>query len=104
MQIEITSRLDETPSALRDYITKELLGLERFGEEFEGGEMFLSLEGAEVQCEGLLRRHRGEALVASDRHDDIRVAVDNVVAKLGRQILKSKEKPAAKARRRRSAD
>ena len=104
MQIEITSRLDETPPALREYISQHLLDLERFGEEFVGGEMMLSMEGAEVHCEAIIRRHRGEPIVAHDRHADPRTAVDSVVAKLGRQILKSKEKPAAKARRRRSAD
>lgn len=104
MQIEITSRLSETPSALREYISQHLQDLQRFGEDFEGGEMMLNTEGPDFHCEGILRRHRGDALVASDSHADLRTAVDNVVAKLGRQILKSKEKPAAKARRRRSAD
>ncbi|MDA0666646.1 MAG: ribosome-associated translation inhibitor RaiA [Planctomycetota bacterium] len=104
MNIEITFRHIELPKALREYAAKQLERLERFGEEFVKGEFVFIQEAGEVACEAILHRHQGEPFVAHDRAPEGRTAVDNVVDKLNRQILKFKEKHSAQARRNRAAE
>ena len=104
MNIEITLRHVELPKALREYAAEQLERLERFGEEFEKGEIVFVQEAGEVACEAILHRHKGEPFVAHDRAPEGRAAVHSVVDKLNRQILKFKEKHSAKARRHRAAE
>jgi ribosomal subunit interface protein len=99
MNIEITCRHDSFPKALLDYVQKQLTHLERFGEEFEKGEVVFDHDGADITCDVVVQRRRGEPIVAHDRASDGRSAVDSVVGKLERQFLKSKEKQSAKDRR-----
>lgn len=99
MNIEITLRSDSLSPALRAYAEEQMATLERFGEEFEGGELVFDQVSATVHCEAILRRKRGEPFIAKDSADDARVALDNVVDKLKAQYVKFKEKHSAKARR-----
>ena len=99
MNIEITFRSESLPPALRAYAEEQMAGMERFGEEFEGGELVFDQVNATVHCEAILRRKRGEPFVAKDSSEDARVALDNVVDKLKTQYLKFKEKHSVKARR-----
>lgn len=104
MNIEVTYRSDSIPQALREYAGKQIEKLERFGETFEKGEVVFKQEANEISCEGLLHRQKGEPFVAHDSAADGRSAIDSVVDKLERQILKDKEKHSAKARRHRAAE
>jgi len=104
MNIEVTFRSDSLPHALREYAGKQLQKLERFGEEFEKGEVVFVEEAGEVACEAILHRRKGEPLVAHDRAPEGRSAVDSVVDKLERQFIKYKEKHSAKTRRHRAAE
>lgn len=104
MNIEVTFRHDSLPKALREYAGTQLEKLERFGETFEKGEMVFVQEAHDIACEGILHRQKGEPFVAHTSAADGRSAVDIVVDKLERQILKDKEKHSAKARRHRAAE
>jgi putative sigma-54 modulation protein len=104
MKNEIIFRHDDLPKALREYAAEQLEKLERFGEEFERGEFVFVQEAGEVACEAILHRHKGEPFVAHNRAPDGRTAVDSVVDKLVRQILKFKEKHSAKVRPPRAAE
>lgn len=99
MKIEVVFRHDGLSPALREYAQAQLEAIERYGEEFEGGEVVFDQAGAEVHCEAILRRRRGEAFVASDSATDARAAFDGAVAKLQKQFLKFKDKHSVKARR-----
>ena len=99
MKIEITFRSDSLPAALRTYAEEQMAAMERFGEEFEGGELVFDQVSATYHCEAILRRRRGEPFIAKDSADDARVALDRVVDKLKTQYLKFKEKHSVKARR-----
>ncbi|MHC4824658.1 MAG: ribosome hibernation-promoting factor, HPF/YfiA family [Planctomycetota bacterium] len=104
MNIEVTFRHVSLPQALREYAGKQLEKLERYGEEFEKGEIVFVQEAGEIACEAILHRRKGEPLVAHDRAPEGRSVVDSVVAKLERQFLKYKEKHSAKTRRHRAAE
>ena len=99
MKIETTCRHESFPSALLDYAEKQLNHIERFGEEFEKGEVVFDHEGKDVRCDVIVHRKRGEPLVAHDLAPDGRSALDSVVHKIERQFLKSKEKQTTKDQR-----
>jgi len=99
MKIEITFRSDSLSPALRAYAEEQMASIERYGEEFEGGELVFDQTNATVHCEAILRRRRGEAFIAKDSADDAKVALDGVMGKLEKQYLKFKEKHSVKARR-----
>ena len=104
MKIEITFRSDGFSPALRVYAEEQLSGLERYGEEFEGGEVVFDHSHSTVECEAILRRRRGEPFIAKDTAEDARVALDGVIAKLEKQYLKFKDMHSGKARRHRAGD
>lgn len=103
MKIEITSRSEELPAALRGYAEERLTALERLGETFRLGEVYLARENDLTVCEMLLHRHRGEPFVARGAAKEARMAVDEAVEKLERQYLRFKEMHSAKGRRHRAA-
>ena len=104
MKYEIVYRHEDMSSALRSYTQERLDGIERFGEEFEEGEVIFETVHGRVSCEAILRRRKGEPFIASDTMDDARQALDSVIGKLERQFLKFKDKHSAKARRHRAND
>ncbi len=104
MNIEITSRCDSIPQALKSYAESKLARVERFGEEFEKSEIILSQEHDEMQCEIILHRHRGEPFVANSSSREGRTAVDETASKIEKQLLRFKEKHSHKGRRHRASD
>ena len=101
MNVEITSRGDGIPSALREYAKTRLAGMERLGEEFERGQVILSTEREEMICEVILHRHRGDPFVAQERAREGRACVDGAAAKLEKQFVRFKEKHSHKGKRHR---
>ncbi|MBC8369810.1 MAG: ribosome-associated translation inhibitor RaiA [Planctomycetes bacterium] len=99
MKITITCRHSDFSQKLQDHTATHVEGLERFGEHFENGEIVFDKEHGKVTCELILHRHAGEPFVANDSCDDGRTAIDNVVDKVKRQIIKYKETHSAKTRR-----
>lgn len=104
MLIEVVFRSDELSPALREYAATRIEGIERYGEEFEKGEVVFDVTHAVVHCEAILRRRRGEPFVAKDSATDARAALDGAIDKLQKQFLKFKEKHSAKARRHKAND
>jgi|MDSW01.1.fsa_nt_gb ribosomal subunit interface protein len=99
MKIRITCRHSNFPEKLQEHTRSHVQALERFGEHFESGEIVFDRAHGQVICELILHRHSGEPIVASDECSDGRTAIDNVVDKVRRQIIKYKETHSAKARR-----
>lgn len=99
MKITITCRHSDFPQRLQEHTAQHVTNLERFGEHFENGEIVFDKEHGKVTCELILRRHSGEPFVAQDSCDDGRTAIDNVVDKVKRQIIKYKETHSSKSRR-----
>ena len=103
MNIEITSRSPGIPDALREYGESRLSGIERFGEQFEKGEIFLTQEHDDLVCEVVLHRQRGEALTARAEAKDGKAAVDTATERLERQFVRFKEMHSHKGRRQRAS-
>ena len=101
MQIEVTSRSPSIPALMRSLAETRLAGVERFGEDFEKGEVILSYEHEEFICELILHRHRGEPIVATETCREGRAAIDGAASKLERQFLRFKETHSHKGRRKR---
>jgi len=99
MKIRITCRHSNFPEKLQKHTASHVQSLERFGEHFESGEIIFDRAHGQVTCELILHRHSGDPFVASDECEDGRTAIDNVVDKVRRQIIKYKEIHSAKARR-----
>ncbi len=99
MRISITCRHSDFPAKLQEHTKQHVQSLERFGEHFEQGEIVFDKESGSVTCELILHRHSGEPFVAKDMCKDGRTAIDNVVDKVKRQIIKYKETHSAKTRR-----
>ncbi|MDP6850808.1 MAG: ribosome-associated translation inhibitor RaiA [Planctomycetota bacterium] len=104
MNIEVTSRCDTIPSALREYAQERLAGIERLGEEFEKSEIIFQKEHDEFICEVILHRHRGEPFIATSQDREGRSAVDDAANKLEKQFIRFKEKHSHKGRRRRAGE
>ena len=92
MNIEVTSRHQDIPDALRTYASERISNVERFGEEFQRSEVVFDHHANTVECEVILHRVKGTPIVATDSAEDGRSAVDGVASKLERQFLKLKEK------------
>jgi ribosomal subunit interface protein len=103
MEISITCRHSDFPQKLQDHTATHVQSLERFGEHFKSGEIIFDSEHGQTTCELILRRHSGDPFVAKDSCDDGRTAIDNVVDKVKRQILKYKETHSSKTRRHQEA-
>ncbi|MBO45549.1 MAG: ribosomal subunit interface protein [Planctomycetes bacterium] len=104
MHIEVTSRCDSIPTALREYAQDRLAGVERLGEEFEKSEIIFQKEHDELICEVILHRHRGEPFVATGKAREGRSAVDGAASKLEKQFIRFKEKHSHKGRRHRAEE
>lgn len=103
MNIEITTRSQDIPQALRHYSEERLAGVERLGEEFDHAEIVFSSESDETVCEVILHRHRGDPLIATGRSRESRAAVDAATSRLERQFVRFKEKHNHKGKRQRAS-
>ena len=104
MNIEITSRCESIPPAMKSYAKAKFAGVERLGGEFKKSEIILSQEKDELVCEVILHRHHGDPFVAHSKSREGRQAVDGAATKLEKQFLRFKEKHSHKGRRHRASD
>ena len=84
---------------LRDYAQERVQHVEKYGEKFEKSEIILDVQHGETLCEIVLHPHRGSSLIAHNKAQDGRSAIDGAVVKLERQFLKNKEKKSAARRK-----
>lgn len=91
MQINLTGHhLDITP-ALRDYVSEKFGKLERHFDHINNVHVIMSVEKLVQKVEAKLNVNGGE-IFADSHHDDMYAAIDSLLDKLDRQIIRHKEK------------
>lgn len=91
MQINITGHHVELTDALNDYVRTKFDRLERHFDNITNAQVTLSVEKQRQKSEANIHLAGGEVFAANE-HDDMYAAIDGMVDKLDRQIIKHKEK------------
>ena len=95
MQINLSGHHIELTDALRDYVTSKFARLERHFEHINNVQVILTVEKLKQIAEAKLNVNGGE-LFANSEDESMYAAIDALVDKLDRQIVKHKEKLANK--------
>lgn len=93
MHNAITGRHLEITPALKDYINTKLARLERHHEPPTSSQVILSVENIDHKAEAIMQL-RGETVYAEASESDMYAAIDVLVDRLDRQLLKHKERRA----------
>jgi putative sigma-54 modulation protein len=91
MQLNLTGRHVEITDSLRDYVTNKFAKLERHFDHINNVHVILDIEELSQKAEATMHVNGGE-LFASTAHEDMYAAIDGLVDKLDRQVIKHKEK------------
>ena len=95
MQINLSGHHVEVTDALRDYVTSKFSRLERHFEHINNVQVILTVEKLKQIAEAKLNVNGGE-IFANAQDDSMYAAIDALMDKLDRQIIKYKEKLASK--------
>lgn len=91
MQINLTGRHVEITTALRDYVNGKFAKLERHFDHINNVHVILDVEKLVQKAEANLHINGGE-IFATSQHQDMYAAIDSLIDKLDRQVIKHKEK------------
>ena len=91
MQIQITGHHVEVTDALKDYVHDKFKRLERHFDNLVDSHVILSVEKLRQKAEANLLIS-GNRLHAETTNEDMYAAIDGMVDKLDRQLVKHKEK------------
>lgn len=91
MQVNISGHQLEVTDALRDYVIEKFGRLERHFDKITNVQVVMQVEKLKQQIDATLHVAGGE-VVASAEHEDMYAAIDLLVDKLDRQLIKHKEK------------
>lgn len=91
MQINLTGHHIELTSSLRDYVTSKFAKLERHFDHINNVYVVLNVEKLKHIAESTLHMN-GSEIHASSENNDMYAAIDSLVDKLDRQVLKYKGK------------
>ena len=91
MQVNITGLHLEITDALRDYVEEKFDRLERHFDRIIAVQVILQVEKLKQKAEAALHV-AGREVVANAEHGDMYAAIDMLVDKLDRQLIKHKEK------------
>ncbi|PSJ40139.1 ribosome hibernation promoting factor [Zobellella taiwanensis] len=91
MQINLTGHHVEITDSLRDYVNSKFSKLERHFDHITNAHVILNVEKMQQIAEAKLNVSGGEVF-ANSQHEDMYAAIDSLVDKLDRQIIKHKEK------------
>jgi len=91
MQLNLTGRHVEITDSLRDYVNTKFAKLERHFDHINNVHVILDVEKLSQKAEATLHVNGGE-LFASTQHQDMYAAIDSLIDKLDRQVIKHKEK------------
>ncbi|AIY64062.1 MULTISPECIES: ribosome hibernation promoting factor [Pseudoalteromonas] len=91
MQLNLTGRHVEITDSLRDYVTNKFAKLERHFDHINNVHVILDVEKLSQKAEATMHVNGGE-LFASEAQQDMYAAIDGLVDKLDRQVIKHKEK------------
>ena len=91
MQISITGHHVEVTEALKAYVEEKIGKLKRHFDNVVDIHVILTVEKLEQKAEATVQVS-GAKLYAEDTQEDMYAAIDNMVDKLDRQVVKHKEK------------
>lgn len=91
MQINLTGHHIEITDALRDYVDTKFEKLERHFDHITNVHVILNVEKLNQKAEATVHLNGGE-LFANAEHQDMYAAIDGLISKLDRQVIKHKEK------------
>lgn len=91
MQINLTGRHVEITNAMREYVANKFNRLERHFDNINNVYVILSVEKLAQKAEATLHVNGGE-IYAESEHQDMYAAIDGLIDKLDRQVIKHKEK------------
>ncbi len=91
MQLSVTGHHIELTDALRDYVKEKIQRIERHFDHVTNVHVILSVERHQQKAEATVHVS-GADVFAYDVKDDMYAAIDGLVDKLDRQIIKHKEK------------
>ena len=91
MQVSVTGHHVEVTDSLRNHVEEKIGKLKRHFDNVTDVHVILTVEKLEQKAEATVQVS-GAKLFADDVREDMYQAIDNMVDKLDRQIIKHKEK------------
>ena len=91
MQINLSGHHIEITDPLRDFVNSKFAKLERHFEQINNVQVILAVEKLNQIAEAKLNVNGGE-IFANSQQADMYAAIDTLIDKLDRQIIKHKEK------------
>ena len=91
MQINLTGHHVDITDSLRDYVETKFTKLERHFEHINNVHVILNVEKLKQKAEATLHLSGTEVFATSER-TDMYAAIDALIDKLDRQVIKHKEK------------
>jgi len=91
MQINLTGHHVEITESLRNYVNTKFEKLERHFDHITNVHVILNIEKLKQKAEATLHLQGGEVF-ANSQHTDMYAAIDGLIDKLDRQVIKHKEK------------
>jgi len=91
MQINLTGHHVEITDSLRNYVDIKFEKLERHFDHINNVHVILNVEKINQKAEATLHLNGGEVFATSE-HSDMYAAIDGLIDKLDRQVIKHKEK------------
>ena len=91
MQLNLTGHHVEITDALREYVQKKLERVERHFDKVSNTHVILSVESLRHKAEATVNMS-GNNIFAESTEDDMYAAIDTLIDKLDRQVLKHKGK------------
>ena len=100
MQLSVSGHHIDVTDALKDYVASKIDRLERHYDHITNVHVVLSVEKLVHRAEATVHTS-GAELFADSNSDDLYAAIDSLVDKLDRQIVKHKEKTIGRHQRNR---
>ncbi len=91
MQISITGHHVDVTEALKNYVTEKMQRIERHFDKIVNVHVVLAVEKLVQKAEATVQVN-GASLFALEESEDLYAAIDGMVDKLDRQVIKHKEK------------
>lgn len=91
MRISITGHHVDVTEALKNYVTEKMERIERHFDKIVNVHVVLAVEKLVQKAEATVQV-KGASLFAQEESEDLYAAIDGMVDKLDRQVVKHKEK------------
>ncbi|BBL76036.1 ribosome hibernation-promoting factor, HPF/YfiA family [Methylomagnum ishizawai] len=91
MQIQITGHHIEVTDSIKNYVNEKFAKLERHFDQVIDIHVILEVEKLAQKAEATVQVN-GNKLFAEDTQENLYAAIDNLIDKLDRQVLKHKDK------------